>query len=148
MPFDGARKLRAVDGELEMWDVPYDSRTNQLMIGFDTDRDQDGFAGFHLTWSVKKAYEADFKDATESINWIRDGLVDIINRRHFIGHGRTSVKKRIDGYCDSAINAIKRERSCAKHHSQDLSGNIKINDETPVSLSHLNVNQAQHTVLP
>ena len=24
LPYDGARKLRAIDGELEMWDLPFD----------------------------------------------------------------------------------------------------------------------------
>jgi len=124
LPYDGARKLRAIDGELEMWDLPFDSHTNSIVVGFDTDRDESGFAGFELLWEAKTVYDTDFSKAEDSLTWIQEKMTDIVNRRTFKGHGRSAVKGTIDGYIPKAKAAIGRKRNCARDSSKPISDDL------------------------
>lgn len=123
-PFDGSQKLKPINGVMEMWDVPYDSHSNQVMIAFDTDRDSDGFAGFELSWTSNTVYTADFTNMEQSLNWLREKLTAIANRREFKGHGRTIIKNRIDGYVDAGVAAVNRVRACSREASDPLSNEL------------------------
>ena len=37
-PFDGTRQLRNIGGVLPMWDIPYETNTNEVIIGVDLDQ--------------------------------------------------------------------------------------------------------------
>ena len=39
-PFDGTRQLKNIGGVLPMWDEPYDTNTNEVIIGIDLDQGQ------------------------------------------------------------------------------------------------------------
>ena len=62
-----------------------DSHTNSIVVGFDTDRDEAGFAGFELLWEAKTVYDTDFSNAQNSLDWIQGKMTDIVNRRQFKG---------------------------------------------------------------
>ena len=62
-----------------------DSHTNSIVVGFDTDRDESGFAGFELLWEAKTVYDTDFSKAEDSLTWIQEKMTDIVNRRTFKG---------------------------------------------------------------
>lgn len=121
VPFDGAQKLKRTDGVMEMWDVPYDSHSNQILVAFDTDRDMDSFAGFELQWTATEVYDADFRNYRESLEWLSDKLMAIVNRRNFNGHGRSTIKKGLKNYLKVAKNAINRNRECARGSSNPVS---------------------------
>ena len=40
-PFDGTRQLRNIGGILPMWDIPYETNTNEVIIGIDLDQGND-----------------------------------------------------------------------------------------------------------
>ena len=70
-----------------------DSHTNSIVVGFDTDRDESGFAGFELLWETKTVYDTDFSKAEDSLTWIQEKMTDIVNRRTFKGDCLLKIKK-------------------------------------------------------
>jgi len=131
-PYDGAGKVKETSGVMPFWDVPYDLRSNQAIIGFDIDQSRGG-VGFVLRWNSIDASEYDFTDVYESHDFLRSYLLahvrDVFFQRD---NAKSAAQKRLTNLMARSRAALAKNpaamvkrRRCAVPHTVSVSDEIQ-----------------------
>lgn len=127
-PFDGARKNKPdIDGKLAFWDKFYNTQSNTVLIGFDSDQANNNFAGFTLKWTSQKIAANNFRDVEYALNYIRKNLLKRVMNEDFVDNGTTIMSRTINSLIRNANKAIydeNRPRKCTRPKTDDVSDDL------------------------
>merc|ERR1711990_1424096 len=98
---------------LEIWDVPFDTNSNQIFIAFDSDQSYN-FRGFKLNFWFEKT-KTKVNSFREGINYLKDQLLAIVRIGEFKTNGARVVANRVRGLSNSMIRSVANGmRHCTK----------------------------------
>ena len=133
-PFDGARRNKPdIDGKLAFWDKFYNTQSNTVLIGFDSDQANNNFRGFTLKWTSQKIAALNFRDVEYALNYVRKNLIKRVMNEEFVDNGASVMSRSINSLIRNANKAIydaNRPRRCTRDKSEQVSGmSIEKSDE-------------------
>ena len=125
-PFDGARRNKPdIDGKLAFWDKFYNTQSNTVLIGFDSDQANNNFRGFTLKWTSQKIAALNFRDVEYALNYVRKNLIKRVMNEEFVDNGASVMSRSINSLVRNANKAIydaNRPRRCTRDKSEQVSG--------------------------
>ena len=132
-PFDGARRNKPdIDGKLAFWDKFYNTQSNTVLIGFDSDQANNNFRGFTLKWTSQKIAALNFRDVEYALNYVRKNLIKRVMNEEFVDNGASVMSRSINSIIRNANKAIydeNRPRKCTRSKSEQVSGMLHILNE-------------------
>jgi len=127
-PFDGARRNKPdIDGKLAFWDKFYNTQSNTVLIGFDSDQANNNFRGFTLKWTSQKIAAVNFRDVEYALNYIRKNLIKRVMNEEFVDNGASVMSRSINSLIRNANKAIydeNRPRKCTRAKSEEVSDGL------------------------
>ena len=125
-PFDGARRNKPdIDGKLAFWDKFYNTQSNTVLIGFDSDQANNNFRGFTLKWTSQKIAALNFRDVEYALNYVRKNLIKRVMNEEFVDNGASVMNRSINSLIRNANKAIydaNRPRRCTRDKSEQVTG--------------------------
>ena len=137
-PFDGARRNKPdIDGKLAFWDKFYNTQSNTVLIGFDSDQANNNFRGFTLKWTSQKIAANNFRDVEYALNYVRKNLIKRVMNEEFVDNGASVMSRSINSIIRNANKAIydaNRPRKCTRDKSEQVSG--KFNEKFHIQIDY------------
>jgi len=133
-PYDGSKKNKPINGVMEFWDTPYETNSHTILIGFDSDINNNDFDGFTLKWSSTKIHTSNFRSVEFALDYVQRNLLKRVHKQDFADNGVIVLKRAVHSIVRNAKNSISnRPRKCARQMSDDVSDDvysdlIKLND--------------------
>ena len=122
-PYDGSKKNKPINGKMEFWDVPYDTNSHKVLIGFDRDISNNDFEGFTLKWTSTKIDSLNFRSVEFALDYVQRNLLKRIHKQDFADNGVIVLKRAVHSIVRNAKSSISnRPRKCARDMDEDVSG--------------------------